>query len=203
VLSDLTDLAGSMLTRDPMTAAVGLRGATFDARRARLVSATAHGAERSDPVPVDYIGGNAFPYIRVGAIRQVGPFAEELFFAWDDLEYGLRLRRSGFSLYAPARRPREVKPSWRLGEPSLRRYYKLRNLIYIMRRHGRTGAAIRLTLVRGLAKPLANMALSPRAAAGLLAMNVRACRDGWAGRMGRTMEPDSAFGRRVSRLATR
>jgi hypothetical protein len=43
--------------------------------------------------------------------------------------------------------------------------------------------------VRGIGKPLANVFVHPRAALGHLRLNLKAARDGWVGRMGRTVEP--------------
>jgi len=57
-------------------------------------------------------------------------------------------------------------------------------------------------LLRGLGKPLANLVISPRAAVHHLALNWRACRDGWSGRMGRVVEPD-ATSKRSARQGAR
>jgi hypothetical protein len=60
----------------------------------------------------------------------------------------------------------------------------------MLRRFGRTDTAVRIAVV-SIGKDLANLPLSPRLAARHLAIDVRACRDGWFGRMGRRVEPDS------------
>ena len=110
------------------------------------------------------------------------------------------LRRAGWSLYAHGdwwriRRERAgrtdfvMKPSVRIGEPDWRRYYSFRNLIYVLRSGGRSTTAARVILVRGIGKPLANVFVHPRAALGHLRLNLKAARDGWVGRMGRTVEP--------------
>jgi hypothetical protein len=83
---------------DPRTAGVGLLGARFDFGRGRLHRMEDHELEGS--VAVDYIGGNAFPTYLTGAVREVGTFASALFWGFDDLEFGLRLRRAGYSMYA-------------------------------------------------------------------------------------------------------
>jgi hypothetical protein len=66
----------------------------------------------------------------------------------------------------------------------------LRNSIYMLRRFDHTNTAFRVALVN-LVKPLVNLPLDPRLAVRHLATNLRACRDGWTGRMGRQVEPDA------------
>jgi glycosyltransferase involved in cell wall biosynthesis len=195
-LGDLLGLGERMVASDPTTAAVGLGGATFDRRRAVLVPIP---DDQPGPVAVDCIGGNRWPLYRVRAVRAVGPFATPLFFGFDDLEYGLRLRDAGYTMYA--RRPPEGerppgydlprggRPTASLPQPTWRRYYGLRNLIWILRASGNGRAALRLIVLSGLAKPLAHLAVRPRAALAVLRLNARACRDGWSGVLGRTVEP--------------
>lgn len=203
VFRDLETFGESMLARDPQTAAVGMVGSRFDRVRGRLISMSriANGL-RTEAVPVDYIGGGRFPLYLVAAVRAVGSFSSKLFFAFDDFEYGLRLRTAGFSLYAHRslwRKAREadgqigldVRPSLRLSDLSWRRYYEMRNVLHILGSSGRTGTAVRIFLIRGLGKPLANLLVNPRASMKLLRMNLRAGRDAWTGRMGRTLEPDA------------
>jgi hypothetical protein len=125
-----------------------------------------------------------------------------MFFGLPELEYGLRLAASGYELYAPGpvwlerRRHRgrlglSGRPPLGLSDLHWRRYYALRNLIFILRSFGRPGPAIRVTLVRGFGKPLANLLWSPEKAWQHLQLNWRACRDGWTGRMGRTLDPSA------------
>jgi hypothetical protein len=80
-------------------------------------------------------------------------------------------------------------PAWRLDEPGWRRYYHVRNQIFILRRYGSRAAAARRTLVLGIGKPLANLVVSPRRAVGHLRLGIKASRDAWSGRMGRRVEP--------------
>jgi glycosyltransferase involved in cell wall biosynthesis len=183
---------------DGRTAGVGLAGARMDWRRGRLVRPG--DGELTGPVAVDYIGGNQLPLYLTDAVRQVGTFSTALFYGFEELEYGLRLRRAGYSLYALGprwlqRRHRDrranlvVRPQVDLGEPTWQRYYSLRNMVHILRRFGRTSAALRVILLQGLAKPLANGVASPRRAWEHLKLNLAACRDGWTGRLGRTLDP--------------
>jgi GT2 family glycosyltransferase len=194
---------------DARVAAVGTGGSRFDRRRGRLIRTRdeeLHGA-----VSVDVIGGNQLPFYRVAAIRDVGPFRSDLFFGFDDLEYGLRLRRAGWSLYSLGeiklqRRQRRgrvghsSRPSLRIGPIHWRHYYSLRNLVWICRSQGWRGAALRVSLVHGLAKPAANVVRHPLQSWRVLRLNSRACADAWRGRLGRTIDPtldtDGSYGSR-------
>lgn len=200
VLASLLAFAREMSSTDPATGGIGLVGARFDRRRGRVVRVPDE--ELSGPVAVDYIGGGQLPLYRVGAVRQVGPFAADLFFGFDDLDYGLRMRGAGYSLHCNgslwhaerARRDRlslQVRPSRRLEQLSWRRYYGLRNLVRILRQQEGPVTALRVMLVHGILHPLANMPLTPGLALRHLCLNLRACADGWRGRMGRTLEPDA------------
>jgi hypothetical protein len=200
VLSELELFGAEMMRRDPTTACVGIGGGRFDWRRARI--RRVRDQELHGAISVDYVGGNQFGLYRVGAVRAVGPFHGRLFFGLSEVEYGLRLREAGFSLYANgelwtvarmgARRMNvDDVPSLRLSPFRWKRYYALRNLIYILRRFDHPSTALKVTLIRGLGKPLANLPLSPHEAVAHLRMNWHACRDAWTDRMGRTLEPDA------------
>ena len=198
LLEELEGFGERMRDQDPATGAVGLVGARFDpgAGRLRRVPDT----ELVDGVTVDYVGGGQFPFYRVEAVRAVGNFREDLFFGFDDLEYGLRLRAAGYAIYGHGALWREerrrqgrlgltVRPAAGVSEPSWRRYYSLRNLIAILRSSGNVRGALRVTVVTGLAVPALNLARRPRLAARNLGLNARACLHAWTGRMGRTVEP--------------
>ena len=196
--AELHRFAGQMVAADPRTACVGFAGGRFDARKGRMVRIDS--SELDGPVAVDFIGGNMFGCYRVGAVRAAGPWLPEIFFEYDEVEHGLRLRRAGYTLYAhgtiwrqrrddAGRTDHVMIPAWRLDPPGWRRYYHVRNQIFILRRYGTRGAAARKTLVLGLGKPLANLVVSPRRAVGHLRLSLKASRDAWAGRMGRRVEP--------------
>ena len=194
----LLDFGQQMVMKDARTAGVGLGGGRFDFRRGRIVRVATndlHGA-----VPVDYIGGGYFGCYRVSAIRSVGPWSADIFFGFSEGEFGLRLKRAGHLLWAEGEtwRARRIaagradftmKPARRLPAPGWRRYYSLRNVIWILRQHGHFGAAVRVSLVNGIAKPLANFGLTPIVAIRHLLLNVRAIFDAWTDRMGRRVEP--------------
>ncbi len=184
--------------RDPLVAAVGRTGARFDHRWGRMVRL--RDDQLTGAVPVDYVAGNQFPTIRVGAVRDAGPYRDDLFFGFEELEFGLRLRArgyrvlidGGFTLMARARvnrlgdgfgRPRLTKSA-----PPWRRYYSVRNLIVILRAHRDWLAAIVVTIT-ALGKTPLLAGRDPRRA-GAHALNaVRAVADGWTGRVGCRIEP--------------
>ena len=201
-LETLSAFAEEMRRTDPKTAAVGISGGWFDWRRGRMRRVP--DADLTGPVPVDHVAGNQLPFFLVEAVRDVGVFYEGLFFGFSELEFGLRLWRAGYSLYGYGplwlesrrrtdRLQLELRPSRRLGTISWRNYYSLRNAIFICRRFGRPGTALRVTLVQGLAKPLANLPVSPTLAIQHLRINLRAIGHGWLGRMGRRVEPDGGL----------
>ena len=200
VFANLLAFADEMSACDRSTAAVGLSGVRFDRRRGRIVRVADE--ELRGAVGVDSIAGNQFPCYQAGVVRMIGTMRADLFFGMEELEYGLRLRDAGYSLYADGptwlelrevwgRLGMRLTPSRSLGEPTWRRYYALRNLVWILRELGAPGAALRVTVVAGVAKPLANLVREPRRSLQNLGLNARACRDAWTGRMGRTVEPIS------------
>lgn len=156
-------------------------------------------SELSGPVPVDAIGNGRAPMYLVGALREVGPYDARLFFGLEELEFGLRLKSAGFAMYAngdiwdqwirshgsPDRSPRVS-----LQRPNWRTYYAVRNLIWIQRTNGWLLGALFTTAMVGLVKPLLNLPTKPRSASEQLTLNLAAVRDGWTGRLGKTVEPD-------------
>jgi GT2 family glycosyltransferase len=203
-IGEVEAFATETLVSDPSTAAVGLTGGRFDRRRGRIKripTSELHGA-----VPVDYVAGGHVPFFLVRAVRQVGTFDRLLFFGLSEVEYGLRLRKAGYSLYAhgdPWRKARASfersgKPTYGLSPLHWKRYYSLRNTVYVNRLHGRKRAALRVVAVHGFGKPLVNLPAHPILAWQHLTLNVRACFDGLVGRMGRRIEPDGSSKRDVA-----
>lgn len=201
------EFAAAQIRRDPKTAGVGISGGRFDWKFGRVLRVG--DAEIAGPVPVDHITGGGMPAYRVAAVRDVGTFCADLFFGFEELEYGTRLCRAGYSLYADGdewRRRKVVKremgllppekvsasrsPSLRVAPLSWRRYYSLRNLTYLLRRRGGHPLALAVAFARGVLKPLVNMVLSPRESWPVLRLSWSAIRDGWTGRLGRRVEPD-------------
>jgi GT2 family glycosyltransferase len=200
---ELARFAKTTLHADPCAGGVGVVGARFDAASARSVRLDDQ--ELTGAVPVDWLGQGHFAMYRVGAVRTTGEYHDQLFFGHGELEYGLRMRAAGFGLYAHgelwhARREEqgrldlELRPSLALDAPSWRRYYRLRNLIWILRENGHTVAAARVIAVRGVAKPLAGLGRDRHLAMSHLSMNARAAFDGWTGRLGPRQQPEIRLG---------
>lgn len=189
-LAALAEIANT-LENDSQVGGVGLWGSTLD-RRGRLRAATATTPER-----VAYLPGGACPHYRVGALRRAGGPDPALFFGFDDLDLGLALDRAGATLWSSGLARDhgwtsmvEGRTASRAVEaPTWRRYYSLRNLIIVLRRDGRTPSALAMSLVAGIAKPIANLPLRPRASWRSLRLNLMALRDGWLGRAGKLLDP--------------
>lgn len=180
---------------DPTCGAVGLWGATLNRSTGRLNFTTTEGPSR-----VDYVSGNSLPHYRVGALRVCGLGTPALFFGFDDLELCLGLRDGGFgvrslgaaSAHGFAEEATSRGISFVVGDTHWRRYYSLRNLIWIYRQHRLFAPALFVSVVAGIAKPLANLPLRPKTAVANLALNLAAVRDGWFDRLGRNVEPVTA-----------
>jgi GT2 family glycosyltransferase len=193
-LDGLLAFARSLAGQD--VGGVALAGARIDWRRARTVSVDAD----QNPVEVQSLHGWAFPMYRVGPFRDVGGFDGSLFFGLEELELGLRILGTGHRLLVHSSlaarvglRPEDpdgARPRLLVESPRWQRYYSLRNLLVLLRRHGRWGRMLQVALTRGLAKPLANLPLRPVTALRHLRLNGRAVRDGVLSRLGRRLEPD-------------
>lgn len=186
-----------LVATDPRVGAVGISGSVYRRRLGifrRLEDDELHGT-----VDLDVLFGGSQPMYRVGAVRAVGTFDSDLFWGFEEGEYGLRMRRHGYRLCAPgpawlrARhdagragiasrtvRTSKTKAGWR-------RYYSIRNSTVLARRYGGPGAPV-VTAIGGAAKgtlallrarrPLAEVALAPRGAF-----------DGLTNRLGRRVDP--------------
>jgi glycosyltransferase involved in cell wall biosynthesis len=197
MLGMLEEFGTRLRKNDASVGGVGKSGTDFNvalARAQRVPDEMLVGA-----VPTDCVAGNQLPFYSVHAVRRTGVFDRALFFGFEELEYGLRLRSAGFQLFAHGqlwRRDREhhgrlgmrTPPDVRVSAATWRRYYSLRNMIYILRRGGHGLPALRLA-VRNVAKPIVNLPLSPRLALSNLGLNLAAIRDAYLGRMGRTVSP--------------
>jgi hypothetical protein len=197
MLAELERFGIRLREEEPTVGAVGVCGSRFEvtqARGVRIPDDELTGAVRSD-----WIGSGNFPLYSVHAVRAVGVFDEELFFGFDDLEYGLRLGAAGFGIYVHGGLWHADRAFWgnlgdgprqssTLVEPTWRDYYSLRNLVYILRKRGHHRGAARV-VARGLAKPVRDVPRSPVLAARHLALNSRAILDAYRERMGRTVSP--------------
>jgi glycosyltransferase involved in cell wall biosynthesis len=193
-LEALVHFAQERRACDSRLGGVGLRGARFEWKHVRTV-AVADLELTNGPARVDHLHGGFFPVYAVSAVRDVGTFRADLFFGFEELEYGLRMTGAGHSLFvdgtlwqecAPhlVRREQRRVPRFGLDEPRWERYYKLRNLLRIVIEGGHGLRAARIAAIRGIAKPIANVPLRPRPALVHLQLGVRAIRDAWGGRLG-------------------
>lgn len=201
LLSLLLDEAQAAFDEDPRTAAVGLEGAIWKRYRARLVPPKRGGGRF---VNVDYLKTGQFPLFHTGAMRTIGGFRADLFFGMTEVEYGIRARRSNFTLkeaarlrhFSESRNPARrsfVRRSYvrrSLGRRSdWRRYYSLRNLLVILLENGQPFTAVRVGVTRGLLKPLLALAFNPHEGAKNLRLSSRATWDALRRRMGKTLDP--------------
>ena len=181
VVEGLVDFFVDTRRLDPTCAAVGGAGALFDARSGRSRRPDMRGPGRA--LPVDWIGSGMMVLYDVSALRAVGGPDESLFFAYEDLDIGLRLRRAGHSLY----RDRDHRTQAVFDLPTKtprpspdRVYYSTRNLVVILGRESgrRRSAAIAVRLVAAalVRNPGCRVAATRAAVAGAL--------DGLRGRLG-------------------
>jgi GT2 family glycosyltransferase len=156
------------------------------------------GAEGDVPEMVDYVAGGGCPHYKAGAARNVGGPTPELFFGFEELDFGLALKRAGYSVWSSGRAP-ELKMASSAGRkgiglsvepPTWRRYYSLRNLIAVLRKDGRWLDAVAMSLVAGIAKPVLNLVVSPRLAMSNLRLNALALRHAWTGKLGKLIDPE-------------
>ena len=80
-------------------AGVALTGARY--RRTRGDFVRVPDSELSGLVQVDYLGGGQCPIYAVEALRSVCGSDPGLFFGFDDADFGLQFRRSGWELLVP------------------------------------------------------------------------------------------------------
>lgn len=186
---------------DSLTAGVGVSGAVYDQRTATLYRHLLGQGERAQLV--DYLSTGEFPVFRAAVVREVGVFRWDYFFSLTEVEYGLRLRRRGYSLYrvraseaerGPGKRPqRKRRPTLKQQAPTWRRYYSVRNHIVLAAEYSGRTVATRVAL-QALAKPLLNLPVRPIVAMRAFGWNLRAVRDAAIGRMGRTVDPNVVDG---------
>lgn len=207
-LERLWATAMQLLSTDRRCGAVGASGCRFDSRRTR-VSRLPDSELTGKPVQVSTIGGGQLPMIRLAAVKDVGTYRPELFFGHEELEFFLRLQQGGWSAYADtalllryrsARGPLATRPSRRLGTPDWRRYYSIRNRVYIAYQTAGVRPALRV-VAETAGKVLVNAPRDPREAALHAPLTARACVDGLRGRLGLTVVPElTANGRLPVRM---
>lgn len=180
---------------DGVIAGAGIVGAMYD--RKRGLTRRLPDEELVGTVDVDYVAGNQLPTYRVRCIREVGVFDSKLFFGFDDLEFGLRLRSAGFRVVVDGEvmtgqraRARRLGKGARIPGPGLapwRRYYSARNIVVLARRYGARTAPLWAVAHGGPAA--AARALVVQRNLGSAGAAMRGVFDGLRGRDGLVMMP--------------
>jgi GT2 family glycosyltransferase len=196
-IEHVVQFASQMQLDRPRLAAAGIVGGKFNWRSGLI--ARVPDSELQGPVSVDFLGCGYQPLYSASAMRDVGVFDQNLFFGYTEVEYGLRLQAAGYVLLADGDAWYRLRQEQgRIGitrRPSRRcvatwhKYYSIRNYIYIMRRLGRWPFAAKQALIQCVLKPLYTLPADPRTACAGFRLAWMATRDGFAGRMGRRIEP--------------
>lgn len=202
-LEDMFSFAVQQKQADPKTGAAGIVGARFDWKRGFLVRPDDH--ELKGAIEVDYVGNNHLAMYPASVVRAVGWFRQELFFGNTEVEFCLRLRRMGYRVVANgelwrARRKHAnrigitVRPS-RLCSDKWKKYYTIRNYIFMMLQFGRIDLALKQATIQMLLKPLYTLFHDWRLALRGFRIALRAVVDGFRSNMGRTLSPDDFSGK--------
>ena len=177
---------------------VALTGGLYDARRG--VMRRILDEDLSGILVTDCLAGNQCPMYSIRAIRDVGTFDVKLFFGFEELEFGLRLRRQGWDLLFDghtALELRRVNGRMNLGHrsprrsdmPAWRKYYSARNALVIAWRYG-SWTAVLVTLTGALfVSPWRE--LRHGRPIGAAFVTARGAFDAMRGRLGKTVEPGS------------
>lgn len=199
LVAAVLDLGTRSVSDRPDVGAVGLTGVCWDRRAGRLRRYADD--DLRGTLPVDMIGGNQLPMYRVGALRRAGLPDGALFWGYEELEQGLRLRRAGFELLVDGSLVHRCRAHFdRLGDgvakssisrvkSPWRTYYSLRNLVAVLVRNHLMWSA---GLVSVRAAGTAGFALLTRrpGSAAIFRCTGRALLDGWTGRLGRSWVGD-------------
>lgn len=195
----LERLALPLSLSEPAIGAIGATGSRFNRRRGRLVRVLDEELKSATGlVDVDYIGSNSYPLYVVRALREVGVFDKSLFFGFEELEFGLRLRSRGWPVVIDPHVTLDVRALHnrlnlgdrvprRAPQPAWRRYYSARNLLEVTRRYGSPTASAQAALGLGF---------GAGARAAVLSHDAREAWPAWKGtvdglrrRSGRTVDP--------------
>lgn len=116
--------------------AVGQRWSWRTGRYRRLLDDQLKG-----DVPVDVVGGNGQWILNLDQVKQLGLPQAELFWGLEEIEYGLRASKAGYEKYVVGELMlKHRRATGRLGRvrapvrqtSEMRRYYTMRNYIYMM-----------------------------------------------------------------------
>jgi rhamnopyranosyl-N-acetylglucosaminyl-diphospho-decaprenol beta-1,3/1,4-galactofuranosyltransferase len=86
-------------------------------------------------VSADYLASGGLPLYRWEVIDDVGFFDADLFFGYEDLDLGLRLRERGYRLLVVRLDDLHVVQDTAPTRVAWREYYKTRALVTVCRRH--------------------------------------------------------------------
>lgn len=151
LFEQLLAFAEAQCVRDPRTACVGPHGANYSRWTGLLKRAYPRPYRGAMPILVDYIGNGNFPMYAAAAIKDAGSFEDRLFFGFEDADLGLRLQRAGYRTYINAglrhmgrkQQASSIAPEPRKShvghELAWRRYYSIRNIVWIARQHAYPG----------------------------------------------------------------
>lgn len=196
IIERLDNFGRKMVARDSTTAGVGALGATYDRRLGVFRRLADH--ELAGEVSVDVIHGGRFPMYRCGTLRRSGVFDADLFFGFEEGEFGLRLRKLGFSLYLEGTLALQLRGA--IGELNLpneqrtaitkaawRRYYGVRNATILARRYASPWTPP-IVAVGGALKGCVALARAGRPMREIV-LPARGAMAGLAGRTGRPINP--------------
>lgn len=194
----LWDFGLRMVDLDERVAGVGAMGARYDRHSGKFVRVP--DSELRGPVRVDYLGGNQLLH-RCESLRHVGTYRSELFFGFEEAEWGFRATRSGWSLYAHGavwrddrlryNRMGTSRPRTPVDTSAWRRYYSVRNATMLAREHAKWRRAAITTGLRGGLGGAAALFVAGRPFAEVL-LPMRGAVDGLKGKSGRTIDPSTA-----------
>jgi rhamnosyltransferase len=179
---------------------IGMIGANFlDARGRLLKNGPAGGA--ASYAETDYLitSGTLMP---LALYRDVGPFRDDYFIDYVDIEYCLRLRARGYAIFistAPLithsigsgseHSLLGLRPAGTTNHPAARRYYMVRNLVVMAREYLPTFPASVLRLLLAQFKHVVTMLCFEQGRLHKLGAVLRGVRDGITGRLGSRSAP--------------
>lgn len=114
-------------------------GGTVSWWRGRALAASSLGMARH----LDYISG-AFFLLSVACFRDVGGLPEHYFLYWEDVAYGFRLRKQGWSIGCADTPPLSHPRSSSMENPQVKTYYLVRNGALFVREYAPLQARRRL-----------------------------------------------------------
>ena len=147
-------------------------------------------------VEVGYLGTSNAPAFRLAPALAIGGFDAGLFIGFTEVNFGLRLTNAGFLLFAPGRRMQAPTPASSIIVPDGsriahydldRRYYSMRNEIWTYRSMGKPVLAAFVAVSRITGATLKSLIRSPGSTARVWDTYIKASRDAYRGRLGRTM----------------